>query len=68
MMKGVSLSLTGSAEGRVVTGELEICHLFESATGKQQRIGTRILTLATPDQRLLDQCVAEIDRQQLRLR
>jgi len=53
---------------RIVEGELEICYVYHSEIVNLPRIGTRILRLPPHHQRVLDQCVAEIDRQQSRLR
>lgn len=56
------------ANESVVEGEMEICYVSDFNRAKLRQIGTRILTISPHHQRLLDQCVAEIDRQQLRLR
>ena len=47
-----------------VEGEMEIVFVAAPEFGKFQTIGTRILTMSSQHQRLIDQCVAEIDRQQ----
>ncbi len=52
---------------RSVEGEMEICYVETQKIGKFQMIGTRILAISPQHQRLIDQCVAEIDRQQSRL-
>jgi len=54
--------------GRTIRGEMEICHVYRSGFGKPPRIGTRILMIPPHHQHVLDQCIAEIDRQQSRLR
>ncbi len=56
------------AVDRIIQGEMEICYVYQSGFGKLPRIGTRILTLPPHHQHVLDQCVADIDRQQSRLR
>lgn len=56
------------AHDRSIAGEMEICYVFKPESSRRIRIGTRILAITPPHQRVLDQCVAEIDRQQSRLR
>lgn len=51
----------------IVEGEVEICHIEETNTGKR-RLGIHIAAISPPDKRTLEHCVAEIDRQQSRLR
>ncbi len=53
--------------GRSVEGEMEICYVEIQKFGKLQTIGTRILATSPQHQRVIDRCVAEIDRQQSRL-
>lgn len=60
-----SLSL---APDRTVEGEIEICYASASENGKLQWFGARIVAMAASDQRVLDHCVAKIDRQQSRRR
>ena len=52
---------------RLIEGELEICYVETPEIGKFRRIGAHIVTISPRDQRIIDQCVAEIDRQQSRL-
>jgi c-di-GMP-binding flagellar brake protein YcgR len=56
------------AVDRIIQGEMEICYVYRSEFGKLPRIGTRILMIPPHHQHVLDQCIAEIDRQQSRLR
>lgn len=51
-----------------IEGEIEIRYVAETIRGRQQQIGTHILAIAPHHQRILDQSVADIDRQQQRLR
>ena len=50
-----------------IEGEMEICYVATPEFRKFQMIGTRILTISPQGQRLIEQCVAEIDSQQCRL-
>lgn len=62
----IKFSLALGAD-RIVEGELEICHVDIPEFGKFRRIGTRIVALSAHDKRIIEQCVAAIDRQQSRL-
>ncbi len=58
----------GLVQDSLIEGELEIRHVYVPKIGKLRQIGTHILAITPQHQRMLEQWVAEIDRQQSRRR